>query len=318
MIVIDKIKTIAGTYVENLIEQKFGRLTVLELTDKKKSKHWLWKCKCDCGNICYVLASSLKSGRTTSCGCYRKERLSKINRQRALDLSGKKFERLTVLEKTNKRDNNKSVIWKCKCDCGNTCYVSARHLINGSVRSCGCLHRDKIFVDISGQRFGKLITIAPTQKRNNNREIMWLCKCDCGKLCLSSQSHLSSGHVKSCGCMISKGEFILNKILEENSINFIKQKTFDKCVNPDTNYPLRFDFYLPDYNCCIEYDGRQHYFSDGGWNTEEHLLKTKKRDSIKDKFCEDNNIRLVRIPYTDFNKIDANYILNRIGDKIEQ
>lgn len=73
-------------------------------------------------------------------------------------------------------------------------------------------------------------------------------------------NHLKRGSVVSCGC---KSQSIpaekIEKILEKNNIRYIKEKTFDKCVNPKTNRYLRFDFYLPDYNCCIEYDGEQHF-----------------------------------------------------------
>lgn len=64
----------------------------------------------------------------------------------------------------------------------------------------------------------------------------------------------------SCGCLtLSSGEKQVLDILKKNNLNFKKEKTFSDCVNPKTNFKLRFDFYLPDYNCCIEYDGKQHY-----------------------------------------------------------
>lgn len=70
-----------------------------------------------------------------------------------------------------------------------------------------------------------------------------------------------SGKTQSCGCLVSKGEEKINFILQELKIKFNTQKTFNDCINPKTNTKLRFDFYLPDYNCCIEYDGKQHYIS---------------------------------------------------------
>lgn len=57
---------------------------------------------------------------------------------------------------------------------------------------------------------------------------------------------------------------------------------------------------------------------DKGWNTKEHFLHTKKLDEIRNQYCIQNNILLIRIPYIDFDKININYILDRIGDKIEQ
>lgn len=111
--------------------------------------------------------------------------------------------------------------------------------------------------------------------------------------------------------MISNGEELLQNIFLHEQIEFETQKTFEKCRNPKTNTLLKFDFYLPKYNLCIEYDGIQHFeYSNHGWNTKEKFDQTQYRDSIKNKFCEENSIKLIRIPYTEFDKINANYIYN--------
>ena len=67
---------------------------------------------------------------------------------------------------------------------------------------------------------------------------------------------------------------------------------------------LRFDFYLPEYNTCIEYDGRQHFTPVEVFGGEEGYFKTKKRDGIKNKYCKDNNIGSLRIPYNQINNIE--------------
>ncbi len=111
----------------------------------------------------------------------------------------------------------------------------------------------------------------------------------------------------------SKGNNLIAKILKQLDINFYTEYIFKDCINPQTNRPLKFDFYLPDYNCCVEYDGEQHF---KGWrkstNVLESLHKIQYRDNIKNNYCENNKIKLVRIPYIDFNKINANYLLNKI------
>ena len=122
---------------------------------------------------------------------------------------------------------------------------------------------------------------------------------------------LINGHTTSCGCSNSKGENIIKNILDDNKILYKEQKTFDD-LKASSGVYFKFDFYLPEYNCCIEYDGIQH-FEVWGWQTEEGLKKTQERDKIKDKYCKDNNIKLVRIPYTDFEKINCEYILERIS-----
>lgn len=66
-------------FAENLIGQKFGRLTVVDRAPNDKSLHANWVCKCSCGNTKVVGARHLKSGNTISCGCYAKERSSERN-----------------------------------------------------------------------------------------------------------------------------------------------------------------------------------------------------------------------------------------------
>ena len=62
--------------INNLIGKKFGRLTVIEYTDRRVSRAVVWKCKCECGNITYMTHRCLKS--SVSCGCYRNENCSKV------------------------------------------------------------------------------------------------------------------------------------------------------------------------------------------------------------------------------------------------
>ncbi len=84
------------------------------------------------------------------------------------------------------------------------------------------------------------------------------------------------------------------RILKKYKVNYIEQKTFNNCVY---KIKLRFDFYLTDYNVCIETDGTQHIIPVEKWGGMEALRETIIRDNIKNKYCEDNNISLIRIPY---------------------
>lgn len=114
--------------------------------------------------------------------------------------------------------------------------------------------------------------------------------------------------------MKSCGEQKIQEVLCSLDIVYEKEKVFQNCINPKTKCLLRFDFYLPDHNCCIEYDGIQHFkYSNNGWNNKKHFEKVKYRDSIKNKYCQNNNIKLIRIPYFDFDKIDKDYLLDKIN-----
>ena len=79
--------------------------------------------------------------------------------------------------------------------------------------------------------------------------------------------------------------------------------------------PAYFDFYLTDYNVLIEYDGIQHFEArESSWNTTENLLKTQKRDQIKNEWCKNNNIPLIRIPYTHLKNISLKDLLLDTSD----
>ena len=117
---------------EDLTGKRFGKLVVIRQAETKYSKiHWL--CKCDCGNETIVSTSGLKSGHTSSCGCYQYEG----ERSNFNDLTGKTFGKLKVISRA---ENSKTglVRYLCKCDCGNETIVASGHLISGNIQSCGC------------------------------------------------------------------------------------------------------------------------------------------------------------------------------------
>lgn len=105
-------------------------------------------------------------------------------------------------------------------------------------------------------------------------------------------------------CNLSKGEFKISTFLTENKIKFIPQFKFDECRNIN---PLPFDFFLPEMNICIEYDGELH-FLDLGFN---NLKITQENDQTKTNFCLKNGIELIRIRYTEKDEID-NILLKRL------
>lgn len=101
-------------------------------------------------------------------------------------------------------------------------------------------------------------------------------------------------------CKSSKGEVRVRRFLDKDDIKYIFQHTFDDCFYKRILY---FDFYLPEYNLCIEYDGILH-FEDKFDNPKEFKL-TQKRDKIKTKYCKDNKVKLLRIPYWEFDNIET-------------
>lgn len=106
-----------------------------------------------------------------------------------------------------------------------------------------------------------------------------------------------SDHLQGYGCPIckeSKGERTVRNFLIENDIKFISQHKFNDCVDKDK---LPFDFYLPEHNMCIEYDGVQHFKPKSLFGGEIGLKDRQKKDNIKSEYCYKNGINLLRINY---------------------
>ena len=226
-------------------------------------------------------------------------------------LVGKKFNRLTVLEKTDKRMSG-YVIYICRCDCGKITEVASSNLLRGHTKSCGCYKKDwaneyyTVHNNLLGERFGKLTVIERVGIANG--QAVYKCKCDCGNIVEVKSGQLKSGKTQSCGCIKSQGEFKISKILRENNIPFVMQKTFDDCINPKTNAHFFFDFYV-DNRYLIEYDGVQHYKALGGWGTKEYLQRVQEADRMKDEYCKRKNIPLLRIHYNKYKSLKLKDLL---------
>lgn len=103
---------------------------------------------------------------------------------------------------------------------------------------------------------------------------------------------------------ISKGEHEVIRILEKKNIQYEKEKTFQSCLSPK-GYKLRFDFYLPEFNILIEYNGHHHYQPINKYRKAKITHeKTVINDRIKDDFAKEHNIKLIKIPYWDFDQTE--------------
>ena len=223
-------------------------------------------------------------------------------------LVGRRFGHLTVIKDTGKR-LHRSIIWECKCDCGNEHEVTSNNLNGGSVNSCGKMNcpYHKTFENLKGQRFGKLIAMYPTSMKDGSH-MYWVCQCDCGNQHEVSSSHLKDGTVQSCGCIsTSIGEINIENILKINHIEYKKQVTFKELKNIK---PLRYDFGIYQKEKLIrliEFDGIQH-FKEQNFFTHD-LESIQKNDKIKNQYCRENNIPLVRIPYWERDQITLEMLL---------
>lgn len=185
--------------------------------------------------------------------------------------------------------------WLCKCDCGNMTSVYGTYLRQGKTKSCGCLQREALSSitskDLTGQRFGKLTVLNYTNTVNSHGEKLYLCQCDCGNKTIVATGKLTNGDTSSCGCILSKGEAKVQSWLENHNIKFEAQKTF-----PDLKLirSLKFDFYLPDQNILIEFQGIQH-----SRDTDFGKQQREITDLMKKQYCEEKNIMLYEIWFYD-------------------
>lgn len=236
------------------------------------------------------------------------------------DNTGKRFGNMVVIKDSGIRQNRK-IIWTCQCDCGAIFNTRSDHINTGKTTSCPtCAQRKNInrllesqdykIKDIHiGDKYGKLTLLEKTNRKSSNGCYYWKCQCECGTI-----KEIDSGHwgkTISCGCVRSKGETKIRTILIENNISFEVEKTFQDCCYSDTGGIPRFDFYLPDYNLLIEFDGKQHYKStESFWCTEQYVSLLQEKDFFKDEWAKEHGYKLKRIPYYDLNNIDINYLLN--------
>lgn len=214
--------------------------------------------------------------------------------------------------------SNQSVYWICKtCNNRYPMRIVQRTKLGQGCPACGKLksqiNRRKKIQNISDSLYDKFPEIAiewdftknQTTPDNisaySNKPAHWICsKCGYSWESVIASRTLQKNGCKKCGS--SKGEKKIEQYLDSKGIRYIREHKFDDCKN---QRKLPFDFYIPSLNIAIEYDGKQHfepitYF--GGYCG---LESRKVNDTIKTSYCEDNNITLIRIPFTEHNNIEV-------------
>lgn len=201
---------------------------------------------------------------------------------------------------------DKTWTFLCRCKvCGHEWKGSLRHLkAYGCAKCSGMLkHTTEEFKDMLCKVSPDIDVVGEYVSRHSKIR----CKCKtCGHEWGSAPNNLLCGW--GCPkCKTTRGERRIAAKLDAIGISYIREKTFPDCRNEK---PLFFDFYIPNLNTCIEYDGEQHYrpVTFGGNNdtkAEERYRLNILRDKIKTDYCKNNSINLIRIPYTDFDNIES-------------
>jgi hypothetical protein len=173
----------------DLTGQTFGSLTVIERAGRNKWGQRLWRCRCLCGQECFITASELRRKK-----CCR-------HRQ---DVTGQTFGLLTVIERIGEK-------WRCRCLCGQETVVKTNALRRGNRRTCGyeCPIRRE---NLTCQIFGCLTAIK--EMGVDKEKAMWRCQCLCGKEVVVSAGNLKNGTTQSCGCKRYLNEETRSRICE--------------------------------------------------------------------------------------------------------
>lgn len=264
------------------------------------------KCMCKkCGNIWYPTPDNLINKKVGCKKCNPPNKKRKTHKEFIEQM--KMINNNIIFTSEYVKDNIKI---ECKCKiCEHEWMATPSNILRGKgCPKCGIEQRAIIrrqtheeFIELLRKKnplFEKNFILNSIYKKEES-PIECLCLID-GETWITTPACLKQG----CGCPrcnLSKLELETKKILEKLNIKFIPQKKFKDCIHKKY---LRFDFYLPYYNICIECDGRQHYEAVDIFGGEEEFKIIQKRDQIKNNYCKENKIGLIRIPYWDIKKIE--------------
>jgi len=168
------------------------------------------------------------------------------------------------------------------------------------LKGCGCSEccvnkrlTTKIFIDKSKEIHNNKYDYSLVNYINNRIKVKIICPVH------GIFEQIPNSHLLGNGCIYcndSKGEKQIKAILNKLNITYESQKKFDNCKYIKKLY---FDFYLPNYNTCIEYDGLQHFKIIKQFGGEKEFINIQNRDKIKNEYCKNNNIHLLRIKYNE-------------------
>ena len=296
--------------VKNIIENTNDNTLISK--KYKRTKDFL-DIKCKCGNIYKTTFGYFEEGKNMCDECSKKY---KYNKQRnnyndILDFINKNStSKLLSKEYINTHD-----LLTFQCSCGKIFKTSWKQFKYRKKRTCNkCSYENKNknrsksnlqytkeFNEKIGDEFELLSEyINLTTKVKVKHKL-------CGNIReVNPKQIITYGGCPICSSRTSKGEKKILDKLNNLSIQYTREKTFNN-LKADSKHNLRFDFYIKSFNLLIEYDGIQH-FKPINFNNKENILKAfmkrRKYDLKKNKFCKENNIKLVRISYYDYKNIN--------------
>ena len=157
----------------------------------------------------------------------------------------------------------------------------------------------RTFADRAEKIHGKFYDYSEVDIKKSNEKVIIICPKH-GEFLQKPNDHLQGNGCPTC--KESRGVKFVTTILRKYNIEYVREKKFKDCVNISGGgrycRQLPFDIFIPSQNTIIEYDGKQHYEPIKHFGGEEQFQKQQRLDQIKNNYCRDNGIKLIRIPYT--------------------
>jgi very-short-patch-repair endonuclease len=265
-----------------------------------------------CGNICTGKRNSDRlKGKSHNNFVSTIGKRKKNFLDRARNKHGDRYDYSKVIYKSNKD----LIIVICKSH-GEFNTLPCRHIHGSGCPSCAVEKRRKSEKDFLAQALelhGDKYDYSKINYISASDKIEIVCNIH-GSFYQKPMKHLFG---QGCpACKESHGEKKIAKWFKDKGISIERQKRFDGCINPKTRYGLKFDFFVESLNLCIEFDGEQHFNKRNDGIYKGKFEGIVYRDKIKERFCKENNIKLLRIPYTLINKIDE--VLSSVDDPLDK
>jgi predicted RNA-binding Zn-ribbon protein involved in translation (DUF1610 family) len=232
---------------------------------------------------------------------------NKIKRLKIINDLKLKFDSINLENLCAVNHKKENIEFKCK-KCGNF-FISSIHKLNKFPNSnpcpfCGNFHAKLVNKELFIYKANKIHNFKysyPEQKFLRNTSKLRITCPKHGEFTQTGSAHIQGQGCYSCGVTSSKGEEKIENFLIEKSINYKKQQTYK-----DLKYkrPLKFDFYLPDKNIIIEFQGKQHFKPVPFWGGLKSFKLSQKRDKLKKEYCKEKNIKLLEILYNQIDDID--------------
>ncbi len=268
---------------------QFGDLTVLSDSGERSRNYIVWNCRCRCGREILCTSRDLIQGKRQDCGSH-----SKVS-PGMRDLTGQRFGKLTALYPTSERADHGSVVWHTVCDCGREKNVTAKRLIRGEVRSCGCLSCPPL-KDYIGKTFGRLTVIGyagvgrDLGMSKDNLENFWQVRCSCGNEKIVGQSELQNGDTRSCGCLHNEKLKESMKLIDGTSITLLENANRLRSGNTSGKTGVSFSARDQKWASYINFKGRRYRL--GEYKNKEDAIRVRlqaeqKREKFVDWYYEE-------------------------------